>query len=199
MRADCISALGSWIEAYPSYFLQDEFLKYIGWLLFDKETSVRLASLNTIQRLYDPKLGIDFFAQLITFTQRFKPRILEMTRDVSIEVSTKVIQVLTLLGGWSSLEQEEAKLVCDSICDDNASVRLQTAKFVNQFVVNSVTVTPKKTGEEQEKAAAQLKALLNFIENSPIPDLPNYVIDSLWMENSPVLRVNQIYNISIFF
>jgi hypothetical protein len=36
IRQACISAMGSWIVSYPSLFLQDLYLKYIGWTLNDK-------------------------------------------------------------------------------------------------------------------------------------------------------------------
>lgn len=36
IRMSCIRAIGSWIVSYPSLFLQDLYLKYIGWTLNDK-------------------------------------------------------------------------------------------------------------------------------------------------------------------
>ena len=36
IRLACISFLGSWIYKYPSYYLTDQYLKYIGWMLNDK-------------------------------------------------------------------------------------------------------------------------------------------------------------------
>jgi cohesin complex subunit SA-1/2 len=39
IRIACIRAIGSWILSYPSLFLQDLYLKYLGWTLNDKVTS----------------------------------------------------------------------------------------------------------------------------------------------------------------
>lgn len=36
IRMSCIRALGVWIVNYPSLFLQDSYLKYLGWTLNDK-------------------------------------------------------------------------------------------------------------------------------------------------------------------
>ena len=36
VRGECIAAVGRWCNAYPSYFLKDTYLKYIGWSLNDK-------------------------------------------------------------------------------------------------------------------------------------------------------------------
>lgn len=36
IRKACIQSLGVWILSYPSLFLQDLYLKYLGWTLNDK-------------------------------------------------------------------------------------------------------------------------------------------------------------------
>lgn len=36
IRVSCIRSLGVWILSYPSLFLQDLYLKYLGWTLNDK-------------------------------------------------------------------------------------------------------------------------------------------------------------------
>lgn len=36
IRMSCIRSLGIWILSYPSLFLQDLYLKYLGWTLNDK-------------------------------------------------------------------------------------------------------------------------------------------------------------------
>lgn len=36
IRMLCIESLGMWILSYPSFFLQDLYLKYLGWTLNDK-------------------------------------------------------------------------------------------------------------------------------------------------------------------
>lgn len=36
IRMSCIKSLGIWVVSYPSLFLQDIYLKYLGWTLNDK-------------------------------------------------------------------------------------------------------------------------------------------------------------------
>lgn len=36
IRMSCIQSLGVWILSYASLFLQDLYLKYLGWTLNDK-------------------------------------------------------------------------------------------------------------------------------------------------------------------
>lgn len=45
IRMSCIQSLGIWILSYPSLFLQDLYLKYLGWTLNDKVSSFSLSLL----------------------------------------------------------------------------------------------------------------------------------------------------------
>lgn len=36
IRSVCIHELGQWMQVYPQHFLEDSYLKYIGWSLYDK-------------------------------------------------------------------------------------------------------------------------------------------------------------------
>ena len=38
IRMSCIKSLGIWVVSYPSLFLQDIYLKYLGWTLNDQVT-----------------------------------------------------------------------------------------------------------------------------------------------------------------
>lgn len=40
IRMSCIQSLGTWIVSYPSLFLQDLYLKYLGWTLSDKVSCI---------------------------------------------------------------------------------------------------------------------------------------------------------------
>ena len=53
---------------YTSKFLDNQYLKYIGWALFDKAVEVRLVALEAIDALYNSSL----IANLEAFTTRFR-------------------------------------------------------------------------------------------------------------------------------
>jgi cohesin complex subunit SA-1/2 len=36
IRAECISGLGIWVKNYPECYLKSDYLRYLGWMLFDK-------------------------------------------------------------------------------------------------------------------------------------------------------------------
>lgn len=39
IRAICIEEMGIWMRIYPDTFLNDSYLKYLGWMLYDKVSS----------------------------------------------------------------------------------------------------------------------------------------------------------------
>lgn len=56
IRMACIQSLGVWILAYPSLFLQDLYLKYLGWTLNDKVSYLILEYLPNVYRSYSPSM-----------------------------------------------------------------------------------------------------------------------------------------------
>jgi hypothetical protein len=47
IRMSCIKSLGIWVVSYPSLFLQDIYLKYLGWTLNDKVRNILVHSFFT--------------------------------------------------------------------------------------------------------------------------------------------------------
>uniref|UniRef100_G3UQ14 Cohesin subunit SA n=1 Tax=Meleagris gallopavo TaxID=9103 RepID=G3UQ14_MELGA len=69
IRATCIEEIGNWIKTYPDVFLNDSYLKYIGWMLYDKQAEVRLKCLLGLQGIYSRK---ELVSKMDLFTSRFK-------------------------------------------------------------------------------------------------------------------------------
>ncbi len=42
IRCLCMSELGEWMKSYPMVFLDDIYLKYLGWTLYDKVKNQKL-------------------------------------------------------------------------------------------------------------------------------------------------------------
>lgn len=36
IRSICMAEIGTWMKKYPNMFLDDGYLKYVGWTLYDK-------------------------------------------------------------------------------------------------------------------------------------------------------------------
>ena len=72
LRQKFCSTYGSHsIHAHSVKFLADSYLKYIGWMLYDKVGEVRLACLKVLESLYGDS---DTAPHMELFTERFKVR-----------------------------------------------------------------------------------------------------------------------------
>jgi cohesin complex subunit SA-1/2 len=201
IRTSCISELGNWIIEHPKYYLSDEYLKYIGWSLSDKSAQVRETAIKSLIPIYQRE---DLVVQMDLFTQRFQGRILQMTRDTSINVTIASIQLSTLFAKYvffltilyflilfnrfDILEEEDISNIYKLISDENCSIRHETANFVYTYLfekninLSVIKEKGKKGDNSNNLARAQLKGIVDFIiESTLIPDLPNYVIDALWI------------------
>uniref|UniRef100_G3Q3N2 Cohesin subunit SA n=1 Tax=Gasterosteus aculeatus aculeatus TaxID=481459 RepID=G3Q3N2_GASAC len=69
IRAICIEEIGVWMKLYSDAFLNDSYLKYVGWTMHDKQGEVRLKCLTALQGLYYNR---ELNARLELFTSRFK-------------------------------------------------------------------------------------------------------------------------------
>uniref|UniRef100_A0AAY4ATE4 Cohesin subunit SA n=1 Tax=Denticeps clupeoides TaxID=299321 RepID=A0AAY4ATE4_9TELE len=94
IRAICIEEIGVWMKMYSDAFLNDSYLKYVGWTMHDKQGEVRLKCLTALQGLYYNR---ELNTRLELFTSRFKDRIVSMTLDKEYDVAVQAIKLLTLV------------------------------------------------------------------------------------------------------
>ena len=94
IRAICIAEIGVWMRRYPAMFLDDSYLKYIGWTLYDRVGEVRLQCLRALQPLYDDPT---FVSNLSLFTSRFKQRLVDMTLDKELDVAVQAVKVVSCI------------------------------------------------------------------------------------------------------
>ncbi|KAG2463005.1 STAG1 protein, partial [Polypterus senegalus] len=94
IRAICIEEIGVWMKMYSDAFLNDSYLKYVGWTLHDRQGEVRLKCLKALQNLYTNR---ELFPKLELFTNRFKDRIVSMTLDKEYDVAVEAIRLVTLI------------------------------------------------------------------------------------------------------
>uniref|UniRef100_D8Q7N8 SCD domain-containing protein n=1 Tax=Schizophyllum commune (strain H4-8 / FGSC 9210) TaxID=578458 RepID=D8Q7N8_SCHCM len=128
IRAECIHALGVWFKKHPSTFLDTSYLRYVGWVLSDNNHHVRLEAVRSLQHVY---AATSYLTSLNHFTERFKPRLIEMaTSDIEVSVRIAVIQVLSAIDDASLLEDDERDKLCLLIFDPEARVRKAVSEFV---------------------------------------------------------------------
>lgn len=194
IRALSIVSLGGWIDAYSSHFLNDNYLKYLGWTLSDKDPGVRESTIRAITHLYE---NDEWHGPLVKFTKKFVSRFAEMASDVSISVADEAIKMMTILFKASILkDQEESDKMIEDICslvfDKNASVRYFAAKFL--FLNMSKATAGKKQAKKKSKADIKWDDLLEFIrpQSADMPAVPSLIVDALWNHSETVKDIKAI-------
>lgn len=121
IRSECIKELGGWMMTLPTTFFDGQYLRYLGWVLSDTHGATRMEVIRALTKLY----GYDqFVGSLRHFTERFKPRMIEIAlEDVEVPIRCAAISLLEKVRQRGYLEDEETNLVLGCILDAEEKVR----------------------------------------------------------------------------
>ncbi|TVU23845.1 hypothetical protein EJB05_26228 [Eragrostis curvula] len=180
IRMSCIKSLGIWVVSYPSLFLQDIYLKYLGWTLNDKNAGVRRASVLALQSLYEvdnniPSLGL--------FTERFYKRMIQLADDIDISVAVSAIGLIKQLLRHQLLSDDDLGPLYDLLIDEPPMIRRAIGELVYDHLIaqNIKTSHTGATDEETESSEVHIGRMLQILrEFSDDPVLSSYVIDDIW-------------------
>ncbi|KAJ0975649.1 hypothetical protein J5N97_017614 [Dioscorea zingiberensis] len=180
IRMSCIKSLGTWIVSYPSLFLQDLYLKYLGWTLNDKSAVVRKTSVLALQNLYEvddnvPSLGL--------FTERFCNRMIELADDIDVSVAVSAIGLLKQLLRHQLLTDDELGPLYDLLIDEPPMIRRAIGELVyDHLIAQNVKNSQSGTaGGDNESSEVHLGRMLQILREFPDdPVLSAYVIDDVW-------------------
>lgn len=132
IRVDCVVALADWIITYPDRFFDGTHLRYLGWVLSDPHPPTRIEVLHQLARLFRDK---DKLAGLKTFTERFRPRIVEIaTYDAENNVRATAVDLLDILREAGFLEPDDIDSVGKLIFDADVKVRKSVVGFFAENV-----------------------------------------------------------------
>ena len=163
IRAECVRAMGLWFKKYPGHFLDGAYLRYVGWVLSDAQTQVRLEAVRALSLAYEQRAYIGA-AALQHFTERFKPRLVEMAvGDVELSVRVAVVQVLQTIDGHGLLEEEQRQQLCLLVFDEEARVRRAVSGFVKGVWEESVEerlVGRRPTDSDKHRAGIKALGML---------------------------------------
>lgn len=159
IRAECVHAIGLWFKKFPAHYLDGSYLRYVGWVLSDSTTQVRLEAVRALIGVYEQT---DYIGSLNHFTERFKPRLVEMaTSDTELSVRVAVIQVLESMDENSLLEDEEREKLCLLIYDQEPKIRRAVSGFVKNMWDETAEerLVGRSKSSTSDKARAGVKAL----------------------------------------
>ena len=147
LRVECVTALGSWIVLYRKMFLEGQYLRYLGWVLSDTYPQTRGEVLKQLKRLFKSQKNI---AALRAFTERFRPRIVEIgERDTDQSVRAEAIELLDRLRDAELLEPNDIDTIGQLIFDPEPRVRKSVAKFFVSNVEDLFRSSIEDMDEEQ--------------------------------------------------
>ncbi|VDP90268.1 unnamed protein product [Echinostoma caproni] len=189
IRAICMQEIGVWMRRYPAMFLDDSYLKYVGWTLFDRVGDVRVQCLRALQPLYEDPALIN---SLELFTSRFKSRLVDMTLDKETEVAVQAVKLVSciLKHNDSVLEDKDCENIYELVYCTHRPLAQAAGEFLTLklFEVDShAPPTKTKKGKRRSENTPLIRDLVQFFIESELHEHAAYLVDSLW-DLSPMLR-----------
>lgn len=127
IRVECVAALGNWITTLPGTFFVGEHLRYLGWVLSDTSGPTRAEVIKQLSRFYKNKENV---GRLRAFTERFRPRLVEMaTRDSDSNIRAATVELLDMVRQTGLLEPDDIDTIGRLIFDTEPRVRKAVAGF----------------------------------------------------------------------
>ncbi|KAG2176292.1 hypothetical protein INT43_005526 [Umbelopsis isabellina] len=181
IRMECIKHLGDWMEQYTSYFLDNQYLRYLGWLLNDKSTS------------------------------RFKVRLVEMAlHETDQTTRVQAIGLCVLLAESNVIDASDNMNLGSLIFSDQPKIRSSIAPLANMIFENdylspvmseaksvAATLPPTTTSTGRTRGVAQgreidsiaikfkclVKMLMDYGEATQKVKKPNILMGSSEVES----------------
>eukprot|EP00918_Siedleckia_nematoides_P083545 GHVU01183142.1.p1 GENE.GHVU01183142.1~~GHVU01183142.1.p1 ORF type:complete len:1040 (+),score=187.25 GHVU01183142.1:368-3121(+) len=187
IRAICMTEIGTWMKRYPTMFLDDSYLKYVGWTLYDRVGEVRLGCLRCLYPLYDAQ---ELSPKLELFTNRFKDRIVEMTLDKEYDVAVQAVKlVISILKFCDQvLSDKDSENVYELVYSSHRAVAQAAGEFLNaKLFIQDKDMTNKemksKKGKKRSPNTPLIRDLVQFFIESELHEHGAYLVDSLWEIN----------------
>ncbi|XP_013381266.1 cohesin subunit SA-1-like isoform X1 [Lingula anatina] len=186
IRTICMQEIGVWMRKYPNMFLDDSYLKYVGWTLYDKVGQVRSDCFKTLQPLYETNT---FAHKMELFTNRFKDRIVEMTLDKEYDVAVGAVRlVISILKAHESvLSDKDCENVYELVYSSHRAVAQAAGEFLNAKLFqrdDDATKSLKtKRGKKRSENTPLIRDLVQFFIESELHEHGAYLVDSLWEVN----------------
>ena len=180
IRCLCLLELGVWLMECPMMFMEDSYLKYLGWSLNDKAGSVRLAAIKSLLPLYNSR---DVKDKLVLFTEKFMERLVSLILDKEIDVSVCAIQLLQCLVKYqpNNLTDQHCEMVYELVYSTHRMVARAAGSFLQQRLFKSSMVEQVRTrrGKMRKPNTLHIRDLIQFFIESEKPKYEAYLVDSL--------------------
>lgn len=188
IRAVCIYEIGIWMKKFPNHFLDDSYLKYIGWTLNDKVSDVRLKCLQALLPLYD---RAEIARKMELFTNKFKNRIVQMANDKDSEVAVQAIKLIIQIQRHHSdvLVDKDCESIYELVFVSNRGVAQAAGEFLNErlFQVDNSIEYRSGRGKKLSPHTPLIRDLVQFFIESEFHEHATYLVDSL-IDTHPMMK-----------
>lgn len=175
IRCICITELGHWMNIYPEHFVEDSYLKYIGWSLFDKCGEVRLKCVRALIPLFEKNGMLD---KLELFVNKFKARLVSMVLDKDLETSIETCHLMRVIYTVfpTLLQIEDVVPIYELIYAANRPLAMAAGMFLNTKVF---LAAEKPTKVAIPRNIPLIKDLITFFIEGECHEHGTYIVDSL--------------------
>lgn len=190
IRSMCMYEIGIWMKRFPNYFLDDSFLKYVGWTLNDKVGDVRLKCLQSLLPLYETE---EIARKLELFTNKFKERIVAMTLDKEYEVAVQAVKLIISIHKYHRevLTDKDCEHVYELVYATHRAVAQAAGEFLNEklFQVDEEATANlcSRRGKKRSVYTPLIRDLIQFFIESELHEHAAYLVDSL-IESHPMMK-----------
>merc|ERR1719245_221776 len=190
IRSICMQEIGTWMKKFHQNFLDDSYLKYIGWTLHDKVGDVRLKCLQALEPLYASE---ELKGKLELFTSKFKDRIVSMTLEKEFDVCVEAVKlVISILKFHQEiLSDKDCEHVYELVYSSHRAVAQAAGEFLNErlFLPDEEAVRDLRTkrGKKRLPNTPLIKDLVQFFIESELHEHGSYLVDSL-IESNPMMK-----------
>ncbi|EPX70546.1 mitotic cohesin complex [Schizosaccharomyces octosporus yFS286] len=162
IRIDCLKELGNWINVVPSVFFSGSYLRYLGWMLSDTNTTARLTVVKVLHKIFETE---SFLGGLRHFTSRFKERIIEISCiDAEATVRIASIRLCNTIRACGFLEDEEVMKISQLILDVNPRIQREAIQFLCSNVQEATHEQLGSWGDEEVISESFTKETINSFD-----------------------------------
>lgn len=188
IRGICMMEIGIWMQKFSSNFLDDSYLKYIGWTLHDKVGDVRLRCLQALLPLYENE---ELKGKLELFTSKFKDRIVAMTLDKEYEVAVHAVKLVIkiLKIHQDILTDKDCEIVYELVYSSQRGVAQAAAEFLNVrlFFIDPSVESLTRRGKKRLPNTPLIRDLVQFFIESELHEHGAYLVDA-FIENNLMIK-----------
>ncbi|CAO3637260.1 unnamed protein product [Cunninghamella echinulata] len=165
IRSECMKELSAWIQLYPHHFLENQYLRYLGWSYNDPNPTVRSEALKSTSKL----CKIDNIVEdMKTFIERFVNRLEEMALyDVDVSVRVNAIHLCSVLYGVDQalLSNKTHQSLTNLVMSNNPRIRKAVAPFVKSIIDKNI-LQPTMEQVESDLASLSVETSEDNMNNS---------------------------------